>query len=492
MAVRLIAFIACLCAALTVFTASANAAELRSISIDEQQYYIEVTLDFDRRPGYTESFRFDPDRYLLTLEGCSLKAPIEQTDALEEIRNSLLTRISTYEGSGNLALGFYLNHHQQPMIKYFDNRYFVRFYTAQRNEHNYQLATGVSYSQRSSTYRGENFDLHIVRIDPGAAQVYSAAADRYDGKTRRRAPSSFGRREDALVVINGGFFGRSGEHLSTLVEEGVIRATGVYPTRPMLVVRSDGGIEIGRYNVETSLAYGQGKRITISAKNYPFESGKVVVYDHLYPIDTLPQEGMYYYLIEDGRMRYYSYSTSGLWLSPEMKLIASDIIPEANPLRDVPDGTAVSLDTRITDSEGNTVNAISAIGGAPMLVEEGGMSITIAEDKVRADISRSERSRTAVGLTRSGTLILAVVREAEDQGYGGVTLEALSEIMLDEGAYTAMNLDGGGSSAMVVAGMLLNLSEKEERPVSNVLIVREWQGTAASSQTPPSIAVPVN
>jgi exopolysaccharide biosynthesis protein len=35
-----------------------------------------------------------------------------------------------------------------------------------------------------------------------------------------------------------------------------------------------------------------------------------------------------------------------------------------------------------------------------------------------------------------------------------------------------MNLDGGGSSAMVVAGQVLNCAESEQRPVSNALVLK--------------------
>jgi exopolysaccharide biosynthesis protein len=471
MMLKLTLWIVLVTAALFVLATTAQAAELRTIEVSHTQYYVEVHLGFDRRPAYTESFRYDPDRYLLTFTGCSLGVPESQQSAVAAIEHNLLTRVSTFAGSDNLAVGFYLNQHTTPFARYDESGYYLRFYTAVRAERVAQLATGVSFTEKQSVYQGRNFHLYMVRIDPGAkARLYSAAADRYDGKTRRRQPSSFGRREHAAVVINGGFFGSAGEHLSTLVEDGLIRATGVYPTRPLIVVTQAGQVAIGRFNVETALLAG-GQRIPVSAKNYPYQVGKVMVYDHKYPIESLPQNGMYYYLLENGRLRYYSASTSGLWLAPEVLLIGSDIIPEANPLRAIPDGAEVALETRITDAAGQIVQAASAIGGAPMLIEDGAVDISVKEDKVRSDISRSERSRTAVGLTKSGQVLLAVVKEMESAGYGGVTLTALAELLLEEGAYTAMNLDGGGSSAIVVAGQLLNLSEAEERPVSNVLVL---------------------
>jgi len=38
----------------------------------------------------------------------------------------------------------------------------------------------------------------------------------------------------------------------------------------------------------------------------------------------------------------------------------------------------------------------------------------------------------------------------------GVSLEELAQLMLDVGAVEALNLDGGGSSTLVVNGVLLN------------------------------------
>src|SRR5690606_20115603 len=161
----------------------------------------------------TESYRYDPDRYLLTIEGCGSTLTPQRIEELGKINHHLLTRVSVFAANGNLSLGFYLNQYNRPFIRYDGNSWFLRFPTASR-------------SQQSSTYRNQNFTLCLVRIAPAlGVDIFSAAADRYDGSTRKRAPSSFARREGAEVVVNGGFFGRAGEHLSTLVEDGVTRAT---------------------------------------------------------------------------------------------------------------------------------------------------------------------------------------------------------------------------------------------------------------------------
>lgn len=451
----------------------AQPAQLKVITLTHKAFYLEVTLSFDTRPQYDESMRFDPDRYLLTFTGCKSAVPEAKLKQLGAIEGRALSRISVFSGADNIAVGFYMSRAARPLIRADERGYTLRFYLNTRGEESWQLADKVSLAQKSVSLAGRLAKLYVVRIDPGAPVTLSAvAADRYDGKTRLRAPGSFARREDALAVINGGFFGRRGEHLSTLVEQGVMRASGVYPTRPMLVVTKSGQWLIGRYNVVTALRF-SGKALPVNAKNYPFESGKVMVYDDTFPLDTLPQEAMFYYLVRDGKLSYYSTATKGLSLAPGELLLATDIMPEVNPLKQVPDGAEVELDTRITDAEGQALAAESVIGGAPMLVENGAVELSVAEDKVKADIAKSERSRTAVGMTPGGTLILVVVKEDEDAEIGGMTLKALAELMIAEGAVTAMNLDGGGSSAIVVGGQVLNEAESEQRPVSNVLVVTE-------------------
>ena len=59
--------------------------------------------------------------------------------------------------------------------------------------------------------------------------------------------------------------------------------------------------------------------------------------------------------------------------------------------------------------------------------------------------------RTAVGLDRPGRRLVIVVVDGRQAGYSeGATLTELAQILVDQKAYRAMNLDGGGSSTLVV------------------------------------------
>ncbi len=88
--------------------------------------------------------------------------------------------------------------------------------------------------------------------------------------------------------------------------------------------------------------------------------------------------------------------------------------------------------------------------------------------------------RTAVALDEQGETLLLVVVDGRQPNYSeGVTIAELAGIVIDYGGYTALNLDGGGSSTLVVEGAdgepvilnspIHNRIPGRERPVANHL-----------------------
>jgi len=71
--------------------------------------------------------------------------------------------------------------------------------------------------------------------------------------------------------------------------------------------------------------------------------------------------------------------------------------------------------------------------------------------------------RLAVGLDPAGTLYLAAVDGRDFHHALGLTLGALSELMIGLGCDRAMNLDGGSSKRMVVEGQIVDRSSTEVR-----------------------------
>jgi hypothetical protein len=96
------------------------------------------------------------------------------------------------------------------------------------------------------------------------------------------------------------------------------------------------------------------------------------------------------------------------------------------------------------------------VGGGRPLVHEGqdpeGFSAGGAQ--FDSDITAGRHPRAAIGI--DGTRLLAVASEGRAPGEAGLTLAELATLMADLGAREAINLDGGGSTSLVVDGRLVN------------------------------------
>lgn len=116
-------------------------------------------------------------------------------------------------------------------------------------------------------------------------------------------------------------------------------------------------------------------------------------------------------------------------------------------------------------------NAVDLVGGTPQLVVDGGLAVAGDLDGDGSSFFQRQ-PRTAVGVTSDGTMLLVVV-DGRQPGYSvGMTLRELSSFMLSLGARNAMNLDGGGSSAMWVNGLVVNQpSDGSERVIADALVV---------------------
>jgi hypothetical protein len=116
------------------------------------------------------------------------------------------------------------------------------------------------------------------------------------------------------------------------------------------------------------------------------------------------------------------------------------------------------------------LDADGAVSGRPLLVRDG---IAIGQfDCNDASEPCRAKARTAVGLDMLGvTLYLAVV-DGDQQGSVGMGAADLAAFLQGLGVWNGLALDGGGASAMYVAGeggLVSKPSDGVERPVANHL-----------------------
>jgi len=131
-------------------------------------------------------------------------------------------------------------------------------------------------------------------------------------------------------------------------------------------------------------------------------------------------------------------------------------------------GDQVTLHANALGWEGYT----TALGGGPRLLEAGRVNVTGAREAFRDDVRIGLGPRTAFGIDKAGRYIILVVDGRQKYHSTGLTLTELAYTMQKLGAVDALNLDGGGSTAMTIRDRVVNRpSDGSERSVSNALLV---------------------
>jgi exopolysaccharide biosynthesis protein len=109
---------------------------------------------------------------------------------------------------------------------------------------------------------------------------------------------------------------------------------------------------------------------------------------------------------------------------------------------------------------------VDAMGGMPILVQAGEIVLGPCTTSICGI-----NPRTAVGLTRDGRVLLVVI-DGRQKSSVGMTLGELARYMLGLGSVQAMNLDGGGSTTLVVRDDVVNRpSDGHERRVAAAIAV---------------------
>jgi len=123
-------------------------------------------------------------------------------------------------------------------------------------------------------------------------------------------------------------------------------------------------------------------------------------------------------------------------------------------------------------------------GGWPVLVRD---SVSLAAqadslERTAPSFSAARHPRSAIGTSEGGRILWLIAVDGRQTASAGMTLVELADLMRELGITEGLNLDGGGSTALWVAGTVRNRPSDPtgERTVGNaVMIVRDGPREAA-------------
>ena len=119
------------------------------------------------------------------------------------------------------------------------------------------------------------------------------------------------------------------------------------------------------------------------------------------------------------------------------------------------------------------LRAVQVVGGYPELLD-GGERVGDLGASANPSFAAQRHPRTAVGVSREDRRLWWVVVDGRQGAYStGMTLPELATLFEALGVEEALNLDGGGSSVMLIRGRTVSSPSEEtgERPVANALLL---------------------
>jgi uncharacterized protein YigE (DUF2233 family) len=334
------------------------------------------------------------------------------------------------------------------------------------------------FEEKSTQPIGGGLSLTKIRqgMEHGPVQMYVVRADPHNGWRVRVAPGGYSvlqrtrtsriaQRHKALVAVNGGFFAYDGAAVGALLINGEwIRLP--WMGRTAIGFRPNGQAKIGNLQAQAHVHFSGGLRIPVRDLNGWPDSGYVTALTRRFNNYYLLRPGEIAVVVKNGAV-VSKPGGGGVPIHADgFTLIASG---GARPWLDkVQRGERASLQIHAIGWDGYT----SALGGGPRLVDNGRVEVTALREAFRADVRVGPGPRTALGLDKQGRYIILVVDGRQKYHSAGLTLTQLAYTMQKLGAVNAMNLDGGGSTAMAIRNRVVNRpSDGDERGVANALVV---------------------
>ncbi|SDD82395.1 phosphodiester glycosidase family protein [Sporomusa acidovorans] len=268
----------------------------------------------------------------------------------------------------------------------------------------------------------------------------------------------------ALAGVNGSYFGLDGTIIGLLKMDGEIISTPELP-RTALGIMPDGKLFIDQVQYEGKVELPDGRTVPINAVNRERGENELILYNGAYAPSTGSNNYGTEYVAVNGNITAIRASNSPI---PSDGVVLSAHGAAANLLSCLKVGDIVKIQQTLGTEWDKTEHVL---GAGPMLVKDGSVFLSTKVEQFGSDVAGGRAPRTAIGLKADGHILIVVVDGRQDNSIGMSLLE-LALFMQELGARDAMNLDGGGSSEMVVKGKIVNHpSDGHERRVGDALVI---------------------
>jgi hypothetical protein len=337
-----------------------------------------------------------------------------------------------------------------------------------------QVAPGVVYRQRNIKLGELPVQVQMLEVDPANPAVNILPVHALDRASGKELTTSMAKRYGAAAAVNGGYFHVSGPLAGA--------STGVYQLNGRVVASGDkrsalvmcaetGGKEqtaVASAEFKGTVTAAGGATLALAGMNRPRTAGETVLYDSTIGTPTPPVAGFEVVVGANGQVQSAGDSAGGTAIPQGGWVIAASGEAAGWLKENAKAGSAVKVETRLEPvSALPGCSPVDWVGAGPRLIRGG--RIDLSEGGFNH--ANGRHPRTAFAVTGEGKFLFLTL-DGRQRTSAGMTLAELAELLHSMGAVEAINLDGGGSTTMVVNGAIRNSpSDGRERAVSDAILV---------------------
>ncbi|MGB2924053.1 MAG: phosphodiester glycosidase family protein [Limnothrix sp.] len=332
---------------------------------------------------------------------------------------------------------------------------------------------GMTWRQQNVVLPGKNnggFGVTWVELDPTRSNLKLAPFAPSDQTIVGLAPMiTQAETNGAIAAINAGFFNRNNYYpLGAIREDNVWRSSPIL-NRGAVGWDDQGNWEFERLSMRETLVAQNGEVLSIELLNSGYVKAGAARY-------TKAWGDRYTTLIDDEVVLAVSNGQVVAEYAAQKAGADSYAIPADGYLlafrsfrsgaAKFPVGTRFNLENTVFPENFNNLPQI--MGAGPLLVQNNRIVLDGEAEQFSKAFNYQSASRSAIARTRDNKIMLATVHGTALES-SGATLREWSDILLRLGATDALNLDGGGSSALVVGGDLGDRHSSTAGRVNNAI-----------------------
>jgi len=296
---------------------------------------------------------------------------------------------------------------------------------------------------------------------------------------------------DVVAAINADFFEKDGEIINTMISEGEFVKAVKFTDSPynsfvnsQFAVTYKNHLALEQFVFAGNVIFSDGTIERINRINSKADSNSITLYNAFQgeytpkaPNNWIVSETALIPAGESGDTSFFVIVDS-LKKGGNSKIPINGFVISANSKyayyleRELSIGDTVKLLLKLNP---NIANVRSLVGGWPRLVKDGECVIKSipGSEGVIPRFSEFKHPRTGVGFSKDSTTVFFITVDGRQESSSGMSLAEFANLMIDEGVFQGLNLDGGGSTTMVIKNKVINNPSDQtgERPVGNCLVL---------------------